>query len=557
MKKVLPVIAGLLSATGLMAQLANGSTAPNFTLTDLNGTSWDLYTVLGQGKTVFLDVSATWCGPCWSYHNTHALRDVYDHYGPTGTVAPNSVMVFYVEGDGATTLQDLQGTGGNTQGDWVTGTPYPIFNPNTSQVNTFNSNFQIAYFPTIYRICPDKKVFLAGQSTESALLNTINTCVFTLDAGVQSVSGIPTITCGSTITPTVTIRNGGTTTLTSCTITYDVDGSSPQTYNWSGSLANNATANVTLPAITVSNGTHAFHAITSGPNSGTDGNATNNYSTVNFTAAGSGPGVATPVTEGFVSSTFPPAGFSIGNTDNGITWARSTAAGGFGNSMNSAKMDCFNYATTGEKDEIVMSPVDLASVSNSTLTFNVAHAQYSASYTDQLEVFVSTNCGTTWTQVYNKSGSTLSTAPATTNAFTPSASQWRTETVSLNTYIGNNKVFVKFVSTNGYGNNIYLDDINITGTTGINTVTLQNGFQVYPNPVNGQATVSFALANESDVTMQVFNLVGELVQVKNLGSVTSGNHQAVFSSEGLSKGVYYIELNAGGQKAVQKIIVSE
>ncbi len=50
----------LMLSLNINAQLASGSIAPNFTMTDLNGTSWDLYTVLGQGKMVILDVSATW-----------------------------------------------------------------------------------------------------------------------------------------------------------------------------------------------------------------------------------------------------------------------------------------------------------------------------------------------------------------------------------------------------------------------------------------------------------------------------------------------------------------
>lgn len=40
---------------GAQAQLADGSTAPDFTLTDINGQTHHLYDYLGAGKTVIID----------------------------------------------------------------------------------------------------------------------------------------------------------------------------------------------------------------------------------------------------------------------------------------------------------------------------------------------------------------------------------------------------------------------------------------------------------------------------------------------------------------------
>ncbi len=85
--------------------------------------------------------------------------------------------------------------------------------------------------------------------------------------------------------PQVRIRNGGTTPLTSATITYGLDGGTVYTYDWTGNLPFLQTADVTLPSMWwVGNGSNKFYATISSPNSGTDLNLANNTEHTHFNA---------------------------------------------------------------------------------------------------------------------------------------------------------------------------------------------------------------------------------------------------------------------------------
>jgi hypothetical protein len=247
MKKIIFSLSLLLAGSAynnVNAQLPDGSIAPNFTATDINGVSHNLYDYLNAGKTVIMDISATWCGPCWAYHNSHALADLYNVYGAGGS---NEVVVLFIEGDNQTTIDDLHGTGGNTQGDWVTGTPYPIINS-----GTIANQYDIAGFPTIYRICPNKVLTDIGQPTFAQLKTSIqNGCSVSL-AGAQNnpkLEANDMESCTSLVQPSFSMKNYGTNTLTSATVLLKENGTTIQTKNWAGSLASMASETVTFPFI--------------------------------------------------------------------------------------------------------------------------------------------------------------------------------------------------------------------------------------------------------------------------------------------------------------------
>ena len=165
-------------------------------------------------------------------------------------------------------------------------------------------------------------------------------------------------------------------------------------------------------------------------------------------------------------------GWEIINPDGGITW-ESSAVSGSSPGSTAMKVAHYSYSTAGAIDELVSPPLDFTNDTLVSMSFEYASAYYSTAYNDSLKIYVSSDCGTTWSNVasYDGTESTFSTAGQTTSSFTPiDSTTWChgnstvvCPTIDLDAYSGMAGIRVKFVTINGYGNNLYLDNINITG----------------------------------------------------------------------------------------------
>jgi hypothetical protein len=352
----------------------------------------------------------------------------------------------------------------------------------------------------------------------------------------------------------VVLRNNGTTTLTSVTINYYVDANAPTTYNWTGSLAPGATANVTLSTMTAAAGNHTFTATTSLPNGVADVNSANDASTSSFTIVGNG--IALPFSEGFEGTTFVPSGWTLNNPDGSTTWARTTAAASTGSA--SAFMDYFNYNASGAIDEIVTPNIDLTTQSNPQLTFQVAYQLYTdptanPNYSDTLEVLITTDCGATYTSLYKKFGTQLTTTTPTfsTSSFVPTANDWRMETIDLTPYATATNAQIVFRGIGDYENELYLDDINISGgiITGIDAHNTTQ-VNVYPNPSQGVLYISTSKADAYIVT--VVDMLGNVV------TTTSFNNTFTkINLSNLPNGVYFVSVKNNNTVTTQKVIISK
>lgn len=379
-----------------------------------------------------------------------------------------------------------------------------------------------------------------GKSVKQAACDApiVQTGDANLDAGISAITNVPVLLCVGNFTPSVTLKNYKNTVLTSATINWQVDNGTIYSQPWTGSLALNATANITLPSVTVLDGSHVFRVFVSEPNGGADFYPVNNTQTKPVTVVTTT--TTTPLTEGFQTS-FPPTNWIISNPGADDTWEQA-GTGGFGNSTKS--MALYYYNITSGTDEMILPAFDLSTDTSTILTFSVAYAQYQTE-ADQLKVNVSVDCGSTWTAEYSKSGSTLSTAPATTSFFIPTAAQWRSESVDLIDYVGEPEVFIKFTGISAYGNNVYVDDINLSQNTSIGvkeSSAPEAQVNVYPNPFSGEAFIDLILPNQSNINISVYNVLGDLVYSENPGVLASGNYKFSIDGRSLPAGIYYFNI---------------
>jgi subtilisin-like proprotein convertase family protein len=187
--------------------------------------------------------------------------------------------------------------------------------------------------------------------------------------------------------------------------------------------------------------------------------------------------IAIPFTETFATyaTTFPPTCW----TRNDVVNLTGQAPSAYGVGAGSAKFD-FYSADAGTNLDLV-SPLFTAVPANYRLTFDHAYATFFGE-NDQLQIFYSTNGGSTYTSLIlydGGNGGPLNTGGGVLPAFTPTAGQWANKTVDLP--VGTNRIRLRGISA--FGNNLYLDNITIEPTPSCLPVSNLTAIGISPTEV--------------------------------------------------------------------------
>ncbi len=393
-----------------------------------------------------------------------------------------------------------------------------------------------------YSGCP--RMFTLGQSSRmNTVLTTYPERINLVSASNMTVTGIvnPNYNCApkAEFAANPSTCEGNQATFTD----YSYNGP-VTTWVWSSIGASNTS--------TIQNGVLTFTSTGLLPVKLKVGNSFGEDSTtkINFITVMANNGSTLNIAQDFEAGSYPNNEWIATPPQFGSGFAQTSTVGASGQKC----MYINNYGDNpNQKVELFSPKFDLTNVTGAQLSYKYAFAQKGNSV-DELNVFITTNCGQTWTNIYTQAGSGLAStaAPVNTVAYFPQSSEFKTQLVNLGPYQGNSNVHVKFAFTSdpgGAGNNFFIDDINLTGTVGLKEVGLNaSDLKLYPNPAKTQVTLFCSTIIKQ---VDVFDLLG-----KHTGSIQGSNsYEQILTVSQLAKGVYFIKVTSNSGTAFKKLII--
>ncbi len=291
-----------------------------------------------------------------------------------------------------------------------------------------------------------------------------------------------------------------------------------------------------------------------------------------------------PFTEGFEATAFPPADwvhqnpdFATGNSN--LSWERysSTGRGSFGASNGMARLRNFVYYNRTQRDQLITPLITIpATAPSPAIEFDVYYRaiywentsanQYGYTYGDTLAVYISSDCGATWTRLYYKGGEDLDVTgsalqvigrniSSSDQAVPPTGpnTSWRHEVVPIPASFQGQTVLIRFENTTEMGNHLYLDSIQVREnvTTATAAPEVRPAAQLAPNPTTDHAFLLIRHAEGLTVSWRLYDVQGRLLRTEQ-HPVTATEVRLPISLQ--STGVYLLQAQLGSETFLFRLV---
>lgn len=240
-------------------------------------------------------------------------------------------------------------------------------------------------------------------------------------------------------------------------------------YQWSFPGGNPSTSTAQNPIVNYSSlGTYNV-SLTLTNQYGTDSETQNGYVEISTN------GTDIFFSEDFENGTLTQNQWTVDNPDGGIGWDIYTVAGATDGSK-AAGINLFAYNDAGQRDGLVSPILNFSEHYNIQLDFQHAHRRYSQDYSDSLLIYVSTDGGNTYpnrvfAQAETGQGTFATNSILAQDFYPTNGIDWcfggdlgsSCFTVDLSAFDGQPNVRLRFETYNDYGNNIFIDNIQLSG----------------------------------------------------------------------------------------------
>lgn len=363
---------------------------------------------------------------------------------------------------------------------------------------------------------------------------------------------IPPVSCTQTITPEVLVVNTGASTIDNFTVKLSSVWDEDINISYSGlSIVPMDTISVDLPAITSPFGTHSITVDIQNPNGTPDGYPQDNIKSVQFVIDSTRETL--PLRQKFDSEDPDKIDWFVFNPDNETTWELINTPGNLQNKA--IFINHFDYEAVNEEDWLVSPILDFREKEFINLSFSVSYA-YNFNYKERFKLLVSTDCGNNYTSIaYDISGEDISDTYSSKSWNPEDKDKWQKFSVSLNEFIGEENVRIAFVMENGYGNNLYLDDIEFfISEQPDNEIPIDKKY-VFPNPSSDFLPITFNLQEKEPVLIALYDLRGKMLFQEEFPNTLNQRYNLNINS--LPSAVYILKISGTTFNDNKRILIQK
>jgi len=325
---------------------------------------------------------------------------------------------------------------------------------------------------------------------------------------------------------------------------FDASYHNPTSWSWSFPGGTPSTSNLENPVVTYNNPGRHDVSLTVSNASGSKTITKQRYIRVLQDW-----GASAPYSEGFEKTQFQ-------FEDEWETNSTGTSAWGLSNSFYSGSKSVMLRNFTigyGIVSELLSPTINLTGSSSASINLKYAYARKSTTGSETAQILISNDCGENWVIVR---GLNPTTGTNDSEFFPGGTGEWTTLSININSSFYTSNFRFKISVNSGEGNNLFIDDININQTVGIDENNLISNLELYPNPTNNFTTAKIELTKQSEVSVSLVNTLGQTVKsIITNKTLTQGSNTVQIERGNLTTGIYFVKIDINGTQKLEKLII--